>query len=687
MRARLIGIAGLVACLWACDAPRDAAARVTVKTQGFRPGCVQLVVEDAMDPARRDERTLSRPVAPSAEWVVAVFRGPDWSRELRLTATAREQSCDGPEVARVQREASLPRGGVAEAELILAAVDLDGDGFVSEANGGTDCDDGSAAVHPQAIERCNGRDDDCDGLVDEGFGIGMSCSSAGPSGCPGAVACSTDGGVVECLVPPEKVWFPDRDGDGFGASDAGVIRGCGAWGPDAGQAAVAGDCDDTRADIYPGAPELCDGVANACGGRVDEGFNVGRACEPGNGECPGTIACAADGGATCRGSGRPKLLFTDADGDGQGAGAGTPSCAPPDAGQSLDGGDCDDSNPWIHASAPELCDAADNDCDRFVDEGGVCAVAPGFVSIDAGSTSEAWISSYAYQDGGNAVVIAGTTDDLRIWAPGDTQLRDRSRQCVNQTWEGLWVDARTGNSYLAGRNGWLAVHPPLTNSCFLTDGGVGSNPPVSALHGFLRPQGVLVFTVTEQGQSHVWDGGSSVRMLPTLNPPSCLEDVHGLHPGVMFAVGGDVCTSSGATPVIFRFDPQSESWVPQPLPSTLAPAKLVAVHVVHERLAYAVGGTITGARTGAPRMAIWDGDSWSAHSTPSDAPNMLTGVVAFGRSQVFVTGDRSVWRFDGTGWLKLADDPQGDSLWDVTGSSPDQVWVVGDRGSAFRWPR
>ncbi len=31
-----------------------------------------------------------------------------------------------------------------------------------------DCDDGHAAVHPGATETCNHRDDDCDGVVDEG---------------------------------------------------------------------------------------------------------------------------------------------------------------------------------------------------------------------------------------------------------------------------------------------------------------------------------------------------------------------------------------------------------------------------------------------------------------------------------------------------------------------------------------
>jgi hypothetical protein len=44
--------------------------------------------------------------------------------------------------------------------------------FITERDGrtfvhGTDCDDTRPDVHPQQIEVCNGRDDNCDGNVDE----------------------------------------------------------------------------------------------------------------------------------------------------------------------------------------------------------------------------------------------------------------------------------------------------------------------------------------------------------------------------------------------------------------------------------------------------------------------------------------------------------------------------------------
>ncbi|MFZ5475315.1 MAG: putative metal-binding motif-containing protein [Myxococcota bacterium] len=72
-------------------------------------------------------------------------------------------------------------GTVDEGVTVTSFADADGDGFGDPSSSveacevpagyvpaASDCDDADAGVYPGAPERCDGRDEDCDGVVDEG---------------------------------------------------------------------------------------------------------------------------------------------------------------------------------------------------------------------------------------------------------------------------------------------------------------------------------------------------------------------------------------------------------------------------------------------------------------------------------------------------------------------------------------
>jgi hypothetical protein len=105
----------------------------------------------------------------------------------------------------------------------VSCIDADGDGYCATGPG-ADCDDSRADVHPDAIEVCNGLDDNCDGQIDETFAIGGPCSvGVGACTVSGSTACAPDG-TSFCDAPP------------------------------------------------PGTPgtEICDGIDNDCDGVIDD---------------------------------------------------------------------------------------------------------------------------------------------------------------------------------------------------------------------------------------------------------------------------------------------------------------------------------------------------------------------------------------------------------------------------------
>jgi MYXO-CTERM domain-containing protein len=236
-------------------------------------------------------------------------------------------------------------------------LDIDCDGLVPfedvDADGSTNCEDcqpWNAAAFPGAAEICDGFDNDCDGVLPteetdfdgDGWlacsqgGLRVDCDDYAPFVHPGRFEDCEDEIDNDCDGAVDE----DEDADGDG------VRSC------------DGDCDDTRADTFPGAEELCDGLDHNCDGLRDNGRDDdGDGSSLCDGDCDDTNAsvhpgapgdCSGEVDANCDGASD----LSDADGDGWSA------C----------GGDCDDTSPGVSPVATEYCDRLDNDCSGAADE-------------------------------------------------------------------------------------------------------------------------------------------------------------------------------------------------------------------------------------------------------------------------------------------------------------------------------
>jgi hypothetical protein len=168
--------------------------------------------------------------------------------------------------------------------------------------------------------------------------------------------------------PVTSTWYRDADGDQHGVFSPRA-QSCSAVAP-AGYAAIFDDCDDTHATVYPGAPQLCDGLANDCraagwptapANEVDADGDGSFRCG-GTGDCDDTRASVRPGAPEvcdglrndCLAPGWPSLGGVEQDNDGDGFA----ECA----------GDCADASAARHPGALEVCNAFDDDCDGGVDE-------------------------------------------------------------------------------------------------------------------------------------------------------------------------------------------------------------------------------------------------------------------------------------------------------------------------------
>ncbi len=306
-------------------------------------------------------------------------------------------------------------GLIDEGVLISGFVDADRDGFGDgtmpleacasragfvAAGGPLDCDDTDLAVNPGQVEICDGRDNDCDDATTD-----------------------ADGRPVE--------WFRDADGDGFGSRAGGIVTSCE---PVAGHSLRDSDCDDDDGGIHPAAAEACNGLDDDCNGAADfevapgdfedddgdglldlgcgalgtdcddrdptAGPGSEEACDGRDNDCDELVDEGAD----------DRSWFADIDGDGFGTNDDPDnpvirSCVPPPRYVgNVD--DCADRDPDRFPGAVETCNRLDDDCDRAVDEDGVCGCPAGLSDCDGDGSCETDTRSDAANCGGCGSVCA-----------------------------------------------------------------------------------------------------------------------------------------------------------------------------------------------------------------------------------------------------------------------------------------
>ncbi len=320
-------------------------------------------------------------------------------------------------------------GNVDEFVRIATFLDNDGDGYgdmrhvrqeckVEEGwvTNSDDCNDDNPLAYPNAVERCDGVDNNCNTTIDEicdcTAGEILECGDYKHGTCrKGNQTCDENGVWGECLGfinPAHELcdgldndcdgftddgvllkWYRDADGDTFGDARTDVngnpIDMEESCEQPEGYVGDNHDCNDLEAGIHPGIEEICNEIDDDCNGFTDEGANLWwwedadgdgygnrdvwmKKCDRPEGYVNNFADCDDNDPEVRRGL--PGYLDNDNDGFGMGepieyvcSGFWLPE------GYAYHNGDCNDNDPSIHPLAFDICNGEDDDCDPETEDG------------------------------------------------------------------------------------------------------------------------------------------------------------------------------------------------------------------------------------------------------------------------------------------------------------------------------
>ena len=303
------------------------------------------------------------------------------------------------------------------------------------------------ACTPVGPETCNLRDDDCNGMVDDGDpGSGASCGVSTGICALGVEHCVA--GTITCTggVSPGVETCNGMDDDCDGTIDDGNPEGGRACGSAIGACVPGRETCTAGALVCMGATgpatETCNGIDDNCDGMADDGDPGGGAtCGTDVGSCTaGTVHCSG-GGLACEGAVGPTLdlcngLDDDCDGtadqtfnlmtDPRNCGMCGRMCSFPNAIAGCSASSCtlvacrtgffnNDGDPTngceyacTRVSATESCNGVDDNCDGRIDEtltpptnfcnpNGVCRMTAATCAVPTGSppgTPPTWVCNY-----------------------------------------------------------------------------------------------------------------------------------------------------------------------------------------------------------------------------------------------------------------------------------------------------